>query len=88
MNKTLMIFIFAGAALLLFSVRRIRPTNLMISALCGIAALLGASTVGHLWGLCLPVNAFTALTGALGGIPGVILLVALKTVGLFTENGG
>ena len=78
MNLTISILAAAGLALLFFAVKKIRPGAILLSAAAGLAALFGADIALGFTQLNLPINVFTALCAAIGGIPGVILLLVLN----------
>ncbi|MBQ6066993.1 MAG: pro-sigmaK processing inhibitor BofA family protein [Clostridia bacterium] len=78
MNLTVFILAAAGLATLVIAVKRIRPGAILLSAAAGLAALFGADIVLGFTHLNLPINVFTALCAAAGGIPGVILLLVLN----------
>ena len=78
MNLTVLILAAAGLALLIYAVKMIRPGAILLSAAAGLAALFGADIVLGFTQVNLPVNVFTALCAAIGGIPGVILLLVLN----------
>lgn len=78
MNLTVLILAVAGLALLVYAVKKIHPGTILLSAAAGLAALFGADIVLGFTQADLPVNAFTALCAAVGGIPGVILLLMLN----------
>lgn len=79
MNLTVLILAAAGLTLLVYAIKKIRPGAFLLSAAAGLAALFGADIVLGFTQMNLPVNVFTALCAAIGGIPGVILLLVLNT---------
>ena len=80
MNLTAAILLAAGAALLLWSVKRINPGALALSAVTGLASLFAADLLMGFTRGNLPINGFTVSCAALGGVPGVALLILLKTL--------
>ncbi len=52
--------------------------NLMVNAVIGGAMLLIVNLIGGIWGIFIGINPITALIAGLLGIPGVILLIALR----------
>ena len=77
--KNLLLAAFAafGGVIILFGLRRYKLRFLLLSALCGFAALLAADFICGLFDFNLPINAFSIAVSAVGGLPGVILLNAL-----------
>lgn len=73
----------AAAALAVFValVRGGRPVSRALSgAVQGLAALLAVDVAGIFTGVSLSVNALTAGTCAVLGVPGVVTLLILKTI--------
>jgi pro-sigmaK processing inhibitor BofA len=54
--------------------------GILADALCGIAALALVNLSAAYTGITLPINAYTAFAGAVLGLPGIILLLALHLV--------
>lgn len=79
MNITLLICIVFGAVLLLFSIKKLKLRYTLLSALSGMAAFFAADFITLFLHTELPMNAFSLSVSALGGIPGVILLVLAQT---------
>ena len=68
---------------LVFLFRTKKPLrNLLLSAAIGLAALLLVHFTGPLTGVGLPLNPWSALCSAAAGIPGVLLLLAMRIVWL------
>ena len=80
MNLTMTVFLAAGAALLLFAVKKTNPGAVFLAAATGVAALFAADLALGFTHLNMPVNGFTVLCAALGGVPGVILLTLLQAM--------
>lgn len=79
MNKVLLIFSLFGAALLLYSMKKLKLRYTVLSALSGIAAFFAADFVTMFLHTELPMNAFSLSVSAAGGIPGVIWLLMAQT---------
>lgn len=69
-------FLYVIGRLLLIPLRVV--FNLIVNAVIGGAMLLVVNLVGGLWGITIGINPITALVAGLLGIPGVILLLALR----------
>lgn len=54
--------------------------NFFFSVISGIAALFAVNVTGILSGVSLGVNPYTVCVSAAGGVPGVIMLLALKVL--------
>ena len=80
MNLTAAIMITAGLFPLLYALRKARPGTVFLSAFSGLASLFAADIILSCTGADLPVNAFTAACAAVGGMPGVILVLVLNAV--------
>lgn len=52
--------------------------NLIVNTVIGGAMLLIANLIGGIWGIYIGINPITALVAGLLGIPGVVLLIALR----------
>lgn len=63
----------------IFIIKKLPPLYSLICPLHGIAALIAADVMLSLYSQNMPINALTLAVSAFGGIPGVILLVLLKT---------
>ncbi len=74
MNAFFILFIAAGAVILLWMMKARRPGTALLSAAFGAAALLAANLLSAFIPLSMPLNTFTLFVSAIGGIPGVILL--------------
>ncbi len=79
------IFYAGGAvcavALLIFAFRGKRPfRTMLITALCGLLTFAIVCISGIFTGVTLPVNPWTVICSALGGIPGVATLLILKII--------
>ena len=78
MNILFTLLIAAGIVLIIFMIRKLRFTQILLSMCSGIAALFCCDFLTSMTGLIsMPVNAYTLGISAIGGIPGVILLVLL-----------
>ncbi|HHY09866.1 MAG TPA: SigmaK-factor processing regulatory BofA [Firmicutes bacterium] len=69
-------FLYALGKLLLIPLRVI--FNLIVNAVIGGGVLLLVNLIGSFWHFSLGVNPITALLVGLLGVPGVLLLVALR----------
>ena len=68
-------------AILIAAVRTGKPvTSIVSSALTGIVALLLISATGSLTGAALALNGWTLLCAGAAGIPGVVLMLAVKLI--------
>ncbi|MDI9441495.1 MAG: pro-sigmaK processing inhibitor BofA [Firmicutes bacterium] len=80
----LVIVAYAAGVLLLYILGRalLIPLkaifNLIVNAVIGGGVLLIINFIGGFWGFSIGVNPITALIVGLLGVPGVILLVALR----------
>lgn len=63
----------------IFMLKKMSPAQIIISLLTGCAAFVAADIIMSLYGGNMPVNAYTLSISAAGGLPGVILLILLKT---------
>ena len=70
------LFVYALGKILLIPLRTI--FNLIVNAVIGGGVLLLVNLIGGFWGFRVGVNPITALTVGLLGVPGVILLIALR----------
>lgn len=55
-------------------------TALLVSALQGIAALFAMDFIGGFVSVNLPINGYTVLLSAVGGIPAVILIILADVI--------
>ena len=69
-----------GCLMLYYSIKKCRIRDFILSALSGIAALFAADLIGGFFSFHLPINVFTGVLSALGGLPGVILLNLLTVL--------
>lgn len=78
MNILSILLIITGIILTFFMLRRLKLTQIFLCLSSGLGALFCCDFVMSLTGfLSMPVNAYTMAISAIGGIPGVILLVLL-----------
>lgn len=63
----------------IFMLKKMSLPQIIISLLAGCAALTAADIIMSLYGGNMPMNAYTLSISAAGGLPGVILLILLKT---------
>ena len=80
MNLTAAILAAAGILLLIWTVRKISAGTFFLSSLLGIGALFAADLIMGFTHLNLPINYVSLGCAALGGIPGVILLLMLNAM--------
>ena len=73
-------FLLAGAVILFYALRKLRLRILFASLCLGAASLFAANLIAGFFRFHMPVNVFTVLVSAVGGIPGVILLHILSAV--------
>ncbi|NMB02398.1 MAG: pro-sigmaK processing inhibitor BofA [Firmicutes bacterium] len=70
------LIIYALGKMLLIPLRTI--FNLVVNAVIGGGVLLLVNLIGGYWGFHVGVNPITALVVGLLGVPGVILIIALR----------
>lgn len=70
------LLLYVVGRLLLIPLRAI--FQLIVNAVIGGAILLVVNLIGSFWGFGVGINPITALIAGLLGIPGVILLIALR----------
>ncbi|MBR2410933.1 MAG: pro-sigmaK processing inhibitor BofA family protein [Clostridia bacterium] len=78
MGFLFVLLILSGMVLLIFSIKKLTFLKLMLSVFSGLAALFSCDLLFSLFGQNMPLNIYTAVISAAGGIPGVILLTLLK----------
>ena len=79
MNLLFTLLIISGAIILIFMIKRLSPGKIFLSFASGLCALFCCDLVmSFLSTEGMPINPYTLTISALGGIPGVILLVLLK----------
>ncbi len=71
-----------GGALILAAMAGSRKffRTLLLSALQGIAAFFAVNFIGSFFGISLPLNIPSLALSALGGIPGVVLLLLMQAL--------
>lgn len=74
------LFVLAAVVLLIYSAKKIKMRYILLSACTGMLAVIAADLVMSLYGAVLELNLFSLSVGALGGVPGVILLTLMKTI--------
>lgn len=72
------LILYALGKMLMIPLRSI--FNLMVNAVIGGGVLLVINFIGGYWGFTVGVNPVTALVVGLLGVPGVILLIALRLI--------
>lgn len=75
-----LVIYLSGIILVFFMLKKLSFTKILLCLCSGIAALLACDVIFSMYGENMPINIYTLLFGGIGGIPGVILLVLLKTV--------
>lgn len=70
------LFVYALGKMLLIPLRTI--FNLIVNAVIGGGVLLLVNLIGSFWNFHVGVNPITALIVGLLGVPGVLLLIALR----------
>ena len=75
------ILIFSGV-LILFSMLRTKRffAAPLLSVLQGVVAFFAANFVGGFFGVHIPMNWYSLSVAAVGGTPGVVLLLLLQTI--------
>ncbi|NPV93119.1 MAG: pro-sigmaK processing inhibitor BofA [Firmicutes bacterium] len=81
-------FLIAGlfALFLLMLLGRVvlRPVRwalkLLVNSLVGLGVLMVINYIGSPWDFTLPINIFTVLTAGILGLPGIVLLIAIKLI--------
>lgn len=79
MNFYITILILSAIIIVFLMIKKMKPLKMILSVLSGIAALLACDLIFSLYGGNMPINIYTLLFSSVGGIPGVILLILLKT---------
>lgn len=79
MKAVVYAFLITAGMLIVVSMLRSKRffSALLVSALQGIVALFAADFIGGFVSVNLPVNGYTVLMSAIGGIPAVIFIVLL-----------
>ena len=79
MNLLFSLLVISGVILVIFMIRKLKFTKIMLSVFSGLAALFCCDLIMTAIGTDgMPINTYTMSVSAIGGIPGVILLVLLK----------
>ena len=79
MNRTLLLFIFSGIVTLFYAIKKLRLRYTVLSALSGLASFFAVDWICSFFESDIPLNAFSLSVCAIGGIPGLILLILLHT---------
>ncbi len=79
MNIFNITLIISASVIIILMVRKMKPLKIILCILSGIAALLACDLILSFYGSNMPLNIYTLLFSSIGGIPGVILLLLLKT---------
>ena len=69
-----------GLIIFIYVLKKCKIKYFLLSAFSGLAALFAADLIGRFFEFNLPLNAFTVTLGALGGLPGVILVNLLNII--------
>ena len=79
MKAVVYAFLITAGMIIVVSMLRSKRffSALLVSALQGIVALFAADFIGGFVSVNLPVNGYTVLMSAIGGIPAVIFIVLL-----------
>lgn len=78
LNILFALIIISGIILVIFMLRRLKFTQIFLCLCSGMAALFCSDFIMSMTGiLYMPINIYTMAISAIGGIPGVILLVLL-----------
>jgi len=73
--------VIAAVAIFLASLKSKHPMKtLLSSALAGLVTLVVVAVSGHFTGVSLAINLWTLGCAAVSGIPGVVLMLAIKLV--------
>jgi hypothetical protein len=79
MNILFILLSLSGVILIIFMLRKLKFSQILLSVFSGLSALFCCDLIMSFTGTdFMPVNFYTLSVSALGGIPGVILLVLLK----------
>lgn len=79
MNILFILLSLSGIILIIFMLRKLSAGQIFLSVLSGLSALFCCDLIMSLVGTGgISVNPYTLIVSAIGGIPGVILLVLLK----------
>ena len=73
-------FAAAGALTAFYALRTLKLRYTIASVCLGVAALFAANLITGFLSFRMPVNTFTVLVSAVGGIPGVVLLHVLSAI--------
>lgn len=79
MNILFILLIISGAILIIFMLKKMKLSQILLCTFSGLAALFCCDLIfSFSGGLTMPINPYTLSISAVGGIPGVILLVLLN----------
>ncbi len=79
-KSLLLILLPAGAAVLLYAVKKCRLRHVLLSAAAGLLTLVGTDLVAGFLNISVPLNALSLSLAAVGGVPGVILYHVMTAV--------
>lgn len=79
MGIFLIILIASAIIILIFMIKKLKPSQVIFCILSGMAGLFACDLLLSLFGGNMPINIYTVAISSLGGIPGVILLTLIKT---------
>lgn len=75
------IFLFFIGRLLLFPIKIV--LRLVFNGLLGGVVLIIINFIGNIFGFAIPLNIFSALITGFLGIPGILLLIMLRSIFLY-----
>ncbi|MBQ9945630.1 MAG: pro-sigmaK processing inhibitor BofA family protein [Clostridia bacterium] len=79
MNRFIIIISISAIIIIILMLKKLKPSQIILCVLSGIAALFACDFIMSLYGGNMPLNIYTVIISALGGLPSVILLLLLKT---------
>ena len=78
---TIAALVIYGILFLVFSLLEKRPVyTILLFMLVGVISMLVINITSSFTGIYIPLNLYTLLTSAFGGVPGVVTLLLLKII--------
>lgn len=78
---TIAALVIYGILFLVFSLLEKRPVyTILLFMLIGVVSMLVINIISGFTGINIPLNLYTLLTSAFGGVPGVVTLLLLKII--------
>lgn len=74
------VLMISGIFIGIFALKKLKITQALLVIASGLSALFACDFLFSLFGQNMPINPYTLSISALGGIPGVILLIILRTL--------